>query len=86
MVSSPDDDVMGSRMDHDIDELDLTEKEASSCQRKRKQTQERAVDEPKRIKVSENKRRKLEKPLCAQQRNQVMVKVAKEEPELKKNL
>ena len=50
----------------------------------KEKTQESAVDEPKKIKVSENKRRKLEKPLSAQQRDQVMVKVAKEELELKK--
>ena len=47
--------------------------------KEKEKSQESAVDEPKKIKVSENKRRKLEKPLSAQQRDQVMVKVAKEE-------
>ena len=52
MVSSPNDDIMDSRMDHDmdfseqeveinfqseIDELDITKEEGSSCQKKRKQ-------------------------------------------------
>ena len=80
VVSSPDNEIMDSRMDRDIDsseqemesnvqpeidEFDLTEEEESLCQRKRKKTQESAVDEPKKIKVSENKRRKLDKPLSA---------------------
>lgn len=99
VVSSPDDEIMDSRMDRDIDsseqemesnvqpeidEFNLTAEEESTCQRKRKKTKKNVVDEPKKIKVSENKRRKLEKPLSAQQRDQVMVKVAKEELELKK--
>ena len=55
------------------------DEDESSCQRKRKKTQECAVDEPKKIEVSKNKRRKLEKLLYAKERHQVMVKVAKEE-------
>ena len=56
--------------------------EESSYQKKRKQTQEIATDEPMKIETSQNKRRKLEKRLSAQQRDQVMVRVAKEELEL----
>ena len=70
MVSSPNDDIIDSRMDNDIDSsrqeveinfqseidgLDLAVEEESSYQKKRKQTQENATDEPMKIKTSQNK-------------------------------
>eukprot|EP00794_Sanderia_malayensis_P002803 gene2803-3243_t len=39
---------------------------------------------PKRTKLTDNKRAKLEKPLSSQQRDQIMVQVAKDELEIKK--
>ena len=61
----------------------ITQKERNLLD-ERKQTQEIALDEPKKIKVSENKRRILGNPLSAKKRDQVMVKVAKQELKLKK--
>ena len=86
-------------MEHDIDSseheveisfqpemngIDLIEKEASFCQKKRKQIQDLLVDERKKLKICENKRKKLEKPSSAHQREQLIVRVAKEELEHRK--
>ena len=62
----------------------LLEKEPSAYPKKRKETQEDVVQPPKKMKLCDNKRKKLEKNLSTQQRDQIMVKVAKEELELKK--